>query len=107
MQLEGCWLALVRWNVWVRVGVESEAGIGRDLVRLWAGFRRPTRQRRAIRRRGINRYYIAIGEEVWAEFHVIVEVEGSPRFEALTKTGHHSRFFFFPYISELLVRMLG
>jgi hypothetical protein len=39
MQLEGCWLALVRWNVWVRVGVESEAGIGRDLVRLWAGFR--------------------------------------------------------------------
>jgi hypothetical protein len=39
MQLESCRLALVRRDVRVRVGVESEAGIGRDLVRLWACFR--------------------------------------------------------------------
>jgi hypothetical protein len=35
MKFEGCWLALVGRNVRIGVGVESEAGVRRNLMRLW------------------------------------------------------------------------
>lgn len=83
MHLERRWLTLVRGDVRERAGVEGEAGIGGHLVGLGGALGRATRQRRAIRRRRMDRHHVGLGEQVWTELEVIVEIEGPTGLEAL------------------------
>jgi hypothetical protein len=102
MQLEGCRLALIRRNVRVRIGVQRKLRVRSHLVRLRTGLRRAAGQRRPVGRRG-NGNHIGLGEKVWTELHIIIQIKGPPRLKALSEIRHHSGLFFFPYVAKWFV----
>jgi hypothetical protein len=105
VQLEGRRLALVRRNVGSRVGVEGD-GVGRDLAGLRGAVRRAAGQRGAVRRGRVDGDDVILGEEVGAEFQVVVEVERAPGLEALTEVGDGYGLLVLPPTPELLVLVL-
>lgn len=105
VQLERRRLVLVRGDVGSRVGVEGE-GIGGDLPRLRGAVRGAAGQRRAIRRGGVDGDDVSLGEEVRAEFQIIVEVERATSLEAYPEVGDVYGLLVLPPTPELLVLVL-
>lgn len=107
VELQWSRLTLVRGNVWVGGRGEREGRVGDlDLAGLRTRFWGSARQRGTIRGSRVDGHVVVLGEEVWAEFQVIVEIKGPLSLEAGAERRECCGLLLLPHTAELLVRVL-